>query len=96
MAKSIPCRSCSVSCEANPELSFAWLQVDVIEVQYTKLVEAMSIAKNLKAAEAAHEAFLAACVTQNFLDLPMFITVLTRVLSHCKSFCASLKVSAHA
>ena len=66
----------------------------MIEVQYSILVEAMSNARHLKAAEAAHEAFLSACITQNFLDVNIFITVLTRLLSHCKSFCASLKVNA--
>ena len=66
----------------------------MLEVQYDILVEAMSNARNLKAAEAAHEAFLAACITQNFLDVSIFTTVLTRFLSHCKSFCASLKVNA--
>ncbi len=66
--------------------------MDVIEVQYSKLVEAVGNAKNLKEAEAAHEAFVAACIVHNFLDVNMFATVLQKMLFICKSFCASLQV----
>lgn len=69
------------------------LQVDVIEVQYTKLLEAMSKAMDLKAAESAHEAFLAACVVQSCLDVPMFSTLLAKNMSTCRNFCAHIQVS---
>ena len=65
----------------------------MIEVQYTKLLEAMGEAKDLKAAESAHEGFLAACIVQSCLDVPMFSTLLSKVLTTCKAFCASMQVS---
>ena len=68
--------------------------MDVIEVHFSKLVEAVSDAKDLKTAETAHEACLAACVQHLFLDVPMFVTLLSKVIFQCKSFCASLQVRA--
>lgn len=77
-----------------PRKCAACLQVDVIEVQSHKLAATMAEVRDLKAASRAHEAFLAACVVQSCLDVPMFTTLLSKILVTCKAFCDVLQVSA--
>ena len=85
-ASSLEVRPCEICKDP-----FSHVQVDVIEVQYAKLLAAVGHATDLKAAETAHEAFLAACVVQSSLDVPMFSSLLSKNMSVCKAFCASMQ-----
>lgn len=62
-------------------------------MQFKKMLDAMKESQDLKAAARAHEGFMAACIIQSCLDVPIFSRLLSKILVICRAFCGYLKVS---
>ena len=68
--------------------------MDVIEVEAAVLSQRVAETRDLREAEAAHDAFLRTCVTQACLDIPQFTNCLSALLTLCKLFCLHVQVLA--
>lgn len=65
-----------------------YLQVDVLEVQYHKLIDTIEKTKDFEQVRNAHEEYLAVLTQQCFLhDKHFIIKYINRILSLCMEFC---------
>mmetsp|Transcript_40043 Transcript_40043/g.102447 ORF Transcript_40043/g.102447 Transcript_40043/m.102447 type:complete len:169 (+) Transcript_40043:3-509(+) len=64
-----------------------YLQLDVIEVQYSQLHEAIAQAQDFKEAERAHQDYVKALTSQAFLDISNISSHIESMMAMCRKLC---------
>ncbi|XP_077989144.1 gamma-tubulin complex component 4-like [Glandiceps talaboti] len=67
-----------------------YLQVDVLETQFSQLVEKISATRDFESIRLAHDQFLTSLLGQAFLHMKPFSHCLKEILDICLSFCTLL------
>lgn len=69
-----------------------YVQADVIEARYGRLLEAVQAARDFGGAERAHREFVDAALLQSLLDLRQIMALLEGIMSLCHRLCVLVQV----
>lgn len=69
-----------------------YVQADVVEGRYGRLLEAVQAARDFGEAEQAHREFVDAALVQSFMDLRQIMALLEGIMSLCHRLCVMVQV----